>query len=346
MLRLAEVDLPGLAGVTRVRAPACAEVAIVAVLREVVLVLLLAARGGLARHRQVPLLAQPAGDPGLRPSPGRLRSRSKVHRDERADRIVGFLRARGKARLGVPVAGPEQPLGNHVEVLRLGHGLVVVANGGGEDLAITVAVGPDADLGLVVAPAVGLPEHRGAVKDLDRVVELSLGRDKLAAKPFHDGMRRLNVIDRKRIVRTMSGRLHADKLKPLVVSCAIAVHGAVDQQRRQALAMRADDVVDEILVLDRGKALVVHHDIKALGPVTVLVQRYLRIRGAPSLAGDGPDHVGPGGDTSCQDQLLAVVVMTAPARDKQGLDRLCLAGRGLPALLGDGRGGGPCSENQ
>ncbi|GIS62895.1 MAG: hypothetical protein CM1200mP2_51200 [Planctomycetaceae bacterium] len=59
-----------------------------------------------------------------------------------------FLSVARKSFPGVPAAGPQQAAGQHVEVGRFDHRLVVVPDGGGKDAGVVIAIGPDTDLGV------------------------------------------------------------------------------------------------------------------------------------------------------------------------------------------------------
>ena len=158
MFDLAQFDLPGLSGTAVGRAPAGAGVAIDGVAGEVVLVLFFSAGLGRASERDVAFTTA-LGDNGV----GSGGSGSRCD-GQGGDRGVGFLVGCPEVLPGIPAAGPQQAAGQHVEVGRFDHRLVVVPDGGRKDAGIVIAIGPDTDLGFAVASSFGMGQWRGGVE--------------------------------------------------------------------------------------------------------------------------------------------------------------------------------------
>ena len=222
----------------------------------------------------------------------------------------------------IPLHSPEHAPRDEIEILGLGHGFVVVADGRAEHAGLAVFVGPNACLRLVVGLAFRLPQSRRRRPELDRVIKFPLGRHKPRPEAFHDGMLGFEILDRVGIMRPVAGRLHADELEPFVGARAVAVHRAVNQNRGHAFAVRFEDSLHPFHVGHVGKAFVVHDDIEALGPIRIVIQRNLGVGCLAALLHDGPFHVGPRRDAFAEDQLLPVVIVAAAARHQQGLDGL------------------------
>lgn len=174
--------------------------------------------------------------------------------------------------IGVLTDGPQQSAGEHVEVNRFGHRFAVMSDGGGEDFGPAVIVGPDADLRFVIVLASGGSEWCGGVEDFCGVVEFAFGYDEAFSEARHDGVCRLQVVDGIRVMRAVSGGLHPAEFEPAVVSDAVAVHGAVDEDGGDALLVWSQDAIDKVAVFHVGKAFIVNDDVEAIGPPGIVVE--------------------------------------------------------------------------
>ena len=92
-------------------------------------------------------------------------------------------------------------------------------------------------------------------------------------------------------LRSVAGRWQAGELEPRghgigKALAAITVHAAVQDNRRQALAMRLENAIDHGQVFDAGRALIMDHEIVALGPIGLFVNRVQVLRALIGIVGD------------------------------------------------------------
>ena len=108
-----------------------------------------------------------------------------------------------------------------------------------------------------------------------------------------------------------------------------------------AVAVRLQDAVDDVQVLDIRRAFIVDDHVVALGPFRVGINRVEVHGGLVGVVGDGPFDVGPGRDALGEDVLLLGVVVAAAAEDQQGLDRF-----GSRFVLSPGAGEAQAGDEQ
>ena len=197
-----------------------------------------------------------------------------------------------------------------------------MANGGAEDPSFAVGIGPDADLILLGFAAFGGAQGHALVTLCHHLVQLALrgfpglrkfGQDRVVFAGVPGGHHL------KGIVGPVAMRGDAAELEPFAGAIAIAVHAAVDQHAGQTLPVGFDDGFGPFGVLGIGEALVVHHDVVALVPVGLLIERDLAGGGGTALVDHHPLDAGPGGGALGDDQLLRLVVMAAAAGDQERL---------------------------
>ena len=111
---------------------------------------------------------------------------------------------------------PQQAARHHVEIRRVGHRRVVVADRRREDVSLAIFVGPHAGLRFAgVLPRRG-GERVRVGEHFDDVIQLALlGRP--TGKALRDRVILIGDLDLVPVMRPVPRRLHADELKPLIV---------------------------------------------------------------------------------------------------------------------------------
>ena len=252
--------------------------------------------------------------------------------DQGTDLLILFGGGGCEVLIGAASGGPQQTAGQHVEVDGFRHGFAVVSDGCGEDFGAAVVIGPDADLGFVVVLASGGGEWCGGIEDSCSVVEFAFRNHEAFPESCHDGVFGLQIVDGVGVVGAVSGRLNSAEFEPAVITDAVTVHGAVDEDGGDTLPVWTQDAIDKVRVFHVSETFVVDDDVEAVGPVRVVVERDFGIGGGTSLVHDGPDDVGASGDTAGQDQFLSVVFVAAATGDQQGADGPCGGYRGAGGL--------------
>ena len=113
-----------------------------------------------------------------------------------------------------------------------------------------VVICPHAHLRLAVGVSICLSKWRCRVKNLHRVIKLTLWSDESRPESFHNRMAGVEVVGLVRIVSSVAWRLHSDEFKPSVVVDSVTMHGTVNQNRRQSVFVRLQNAVDKFEVLD------------------------------------------------------------------------------------------------
>ena len=191
----------------------------------------------------------------------------------------------------------------------------------GKDPSPMVVIGPHTHLRLIIVLTTRSSKRCRCIKDPNRVVKLALRYLKSITKPAHYRVIRLLIGDDVRIMRPMPGRLHATEFKPAVISHSITVHRTVNQNRRQSLAMRLQNPIHKLSVIHTGKTLIVHHNVKAVRPVRVVIQGNLRVGCRAPLMHHSPLNIGSSANPTRQNSLLSLIVVATPPRDQQRPNR-------------------------
>ncbi len=112
-----------------------------------------------------------------------------------------------------------------------------------------------------------------------------------------------------------------EEITPIIkLRRAVSVHRAMDHHRRHARLVYLGDALHIGLVVGVGETFVMHHDIIALGPVGILVQRNHRLGAAPALVDDFPIHLRMLGHAGDQRLTLEHIIVAATAGNQQRLD--------------------------
>ena len=141
-------------------------------------------------------------------------------------------------------------------------------------------------------------------------------------KTLHDRMLGRDERDVDRLLWPVSGRLQPDELEPIVGPRPVAVHRAVQVDRRNTVLVGVQDVPDIRLLRHIGRAFVVNDHVVALGPVGIVVDVEPRLG---ALVGRVDDrHLGHHArfDPAFEDVLLLRIVVTAASQNQQCLQRL------------------------
>ena len=240
---------------------------------------------------------------------------------EKSDFILPQV-GRPEIVIDIPSGSPEHSAGDKIEIAIVLYREVVVTNGGAETGGSLGLIGPgdDRDVGgLLAVPGVFLGSYRQRldIEDIDVVVELFFSRgpvlESLGNRVVFD------VVNRDRLLRAVAGRLDTEMLEPLVGAVSKAVHRAMQMHRRDGL-VSIENVLHDLEVLVACGALVVNHQVIALGPIGIVVNRERRVHrfvvGPPDIDAD----VGPFLNALVEQLVLGGIVMTAAASDEQDLE--------------------------
>ena len=238
------------------------------------------------------------------------------------------------------VAGPEQAVGDEVQITRVRHGFVVVADGGGEDAGF-VLIGVDPGhheiigalwfAGFVLDHLRAVRQCVGGGKHLDVVVMFFVDGGPVG-QPGVDGMRGVGEVDGDGFLRTVPAGLQAEVFVPMGVfggdgqgfgeiAEAVAVHGAMEVHAGNAGAVRREHALNHRRVLDIRRAFIVDHHIVALGVIGMAVDGQGGMGIAISHIDDIHGHIRAGFEALLEDVLLLGVIVAAAAGDEQGLER-------------------------
>lgn len=176
----------------------------------------------------------------------------------------------------------------------------------------------------------GGPSFEIAFQAVNVVVELFIDGSPIA-QSFDNRVILRGVSDGDGLLRAMAGRLEAEQVEPLrlrsirahgllEIAAAIGMHGAVQIDGGNAIAMGIDDVVDRFGVGDVSGAFIVDHDIVLFRPVGILINRELRPRRAIGGVFDGDFTMNARLNAFCEQKLLFAVVVAATADDEQDFE--------------------------
>lgn len=137
-------------------------------------------------------------------------------------------------------------------------------------------------------------------------------------------------LDRDRCLRAVTAGLNAEVVKPkavvassiggdFVVTCAIAMHRAVQVDARDAVAVGSKDAFDCVDVGHRCGAFVMNNDVVTLGVVGIAVNCERWVGGRIVGVDLSDDNVSPSFESFFEDALLAGVGVTATAGDQEHL---------------------------
>ena len=212
----------------------------------------------------------------------------------------------------------------------IGYGDVVVPDGCAEDACAVVVVCPCDDCLAVALHAAsndfGVREHLHVVVKflpLSRPVFDALGDERYV-------FLKLNF---NRLLRAVAGGLQADVLEPpsvfgtrldrfAEVAGAVRVHGTVEVDAGDTLAMRREHAGDGVRVADPGRAFVVDDDVVALGIVRFSKNRQRRFGAFVVGMRLIDDDVDPPLEALLEGILLLGVIVATAAGDQQRTQRL------------------------
>ena len=203
-------------------------------------------------------------------------------------------------------------------------------DGCAEDACAIVVVCPCDDRLAVALHAAG--DNLGIREHLHVVIKfLPLGRPIFdALGDVRDVLLKLNL---DRLLRAVAGGLQADVLEPLCVvgsglnrlaevTGAVRVHGAVEIDAWDTLAMRCEHASDGVRVTDAGRALIVNDDVVPLGVVRFSKNGQRRFGAFVVGMRLIDDDVDPPLEALLEDILLLGVIVATAAGDQQRTQRL------------------------
>src|SRR5436190_9792530 len=235
---------------------------------------------------------------------------------------------------------PQQAPRDEIEIAVVADRGIVMAEGRGEDFRLfNVLIGPDAD-GIVsdVPPVfvlihlLSVPQRLSRFQQLAGKVVIELFILRLPAfKPMQDWVFVAHVRDFNWSLRPMSGAGQAREIEPQralrIPFRPIAMNPAVEHDGRQPFAVRPENFLHGLDVLDVGTTFVMHNDIKTFGPVLLFVPRVEMLRAGVGVVPNRPLDIDAGRDPLREERLLFLVVMTTATEDEERADRLSLFGQ-------------------
>ena len=135
---------------------------------------------------------------------------------------------------------PERAAGHQIEKGWHCNRLGVVTDRRAENFCLAILIGPDHSLRSFSFAAHRLSQRRGSRPDFIDKIEFLIGNLPVFWESMQNGMIR-NQIGCVGIVRAVARRCDTAKLKPIVVTGAVAVHGTVHQHRWRALLVLRDN---------------------------------------------------------------------------------------------------------
>jgi hypothetical protein len=235
-----------------------------------------------------------------------------------------FGLSRFQLRFVVQSSGrPKRSARKQIQKLRRADRLIVMAQRAAKHpRLLAVEIRPDRDL--ILAGLLILRGRQGVGRgaELGDVIQLARRVPPAQGKSLHDRMRPVGLENFMRVVFPVAVRGDAAELKPIVRLRAIAMHGAMQHNRRQPLAMRLQNALHEGQVLHGREALVVNHHIVALRPIRILVERDLRVGRRTSLHDNIDLDVRALLQPFRNQNLLGLVVVATTAADIQGAEDL------------------------
>ena len=203
-------------------------------------------------------------------------------------------------------------------------------DGCAEDACAIVVVCPCDDRLAVALHAAG--DNLGIREHLHVVIKFfPLGRP--IFNVFGDVRDVILKLNLDRLLRAVAGGLQADVLEPLCVvgsgldrlaevTRAVRVHGAVEIDAGDTLAMRREHAGDGVRVIDAGRALIVNDDVVPLGVVRFSKNGQRRFGAFVVGMRLIDDDVDPPLEALLEDILLLGVIVATAAGDQQRTKRL------------------------
>ena len=304
-LRLLQLQLQPLRIFPATGAPAGAFVIVHGTPGEVVLALLLAARGrldarGVFRHWRW------------------LRSLDRLSGHKR--HLVLPLERREELRREL-VTGPKQATCDQIEITSIGDGFRVMPDGRAETAGTGLFVRPGDD-GIHGLAFDHLAAHRERmrVEEVHVVIELLFDRGPIGER-LRDRVLFIHKRDRDGLLRAVGARLQAEALEPAILARAEAVHGAVKLDAGDGF-VSVEDAGERLLVVHAGRALVVDDDVVALCPIHLVIDWQRRVRGLVVGPNDIHLHIRAALDALGDDEVLLRIVMAAATGDEEGFEGL------------------------
>ena len=239
--------------------------------------------------------------------------------------------------------GPKETAADELHVAIIFDRLIVVAEGGVKNASFVGSelirpsdhcmIYPRLITGVLFAVGERLgagPSFEIAFKAMDVVVEFLIDGGPIA-QAFDNGVIFRSVSDSNGLLRAMARRLEAEQVKPLrfrgigahgllEVTAAIGMHGAVQIDSGNTIAMGVDDVIDRFGIGDVSGAFIVDHDIIFFCPVGILINGELRSSRAICRVFNGDLAVNARLNAFCEQKLLFAVVVAATADDEQDFE--------------------------